>query len=183
MPDRFNIALRPSSPALARQTIALAEAGFSSQAEGYLLGRDAWPHITLCQFRGPEPDAWIDKIWSELGLATLDLQFAGYYLRESGKDENCQWVGLELKGDPALLDLQRRAHDLVKSLKLEVITGTGEDYFPHLTFARLGPGANKVALTRLPAELLHHRNPFYLTIGKAGPLGTYTSQILPPPQE
>jgi hypothetical protein len=92
--SRYNIALLPRHPEVYTK---LARECFARNAEGYLLGSDSLPHITLCQFMS-EPSVLL-LLREVLGRAgkTLPIQLTG--LRLSNKDGDAWGVSISTLHD------------------------------------------------------------------------------------
>src|ERR1700691_3406644 len=106
---RFNIALLPSAPALSAECTDLARRYLGQYADGYLLGDQALPHITLCQFSAISKDLkqiapWLTRLESE----HLLLNFHHVYLwshQEPGTGFVWIWAGLAISQSKLLSDM------------------------------------------------------------------------------
>jgi len=58
---RYNLAYCPSNHLFSRHCVQYAREHFETLANGYLLGRNALPHVTLCQFEAAEDK--LSDIW------------------------------------------------------------------------------------------------------------------------
>lgn len=178
MTNHFNLALFPDDEQLMRACIDLAQANFADQASEYLLGEQAWPHITLCQF-----EAEVEKL-STIWTAVEDLQvpevnFRHIYVMPGLQlHEGKYWVGLAVDQTRALLDLQKTVYRNLKDCQIQSTTDP-ESYFPHLTWARCH-GNKPVYITSLPPkELWQDRHLFSLSLGRSDRNGVYQERLYP----
>jgi len=138
--QRYNIALLPESPEFAAQCVAYARQHFTSGNQNYLLGENAHPHVTLCQFEA-EPDT-IQSLWLAAQRVASEPQRRVrfdqvYYLAaDTSKPSSTVWTGLSAVRDTALVGLQERLYDLLSENGIVPLTQKGNGYFPHLTVAR-----------------------------------------------
>ncbi len=138
--QRYNIALLPTDAGLAEYCVAFAQQNFRAQQDGYLLGNNAVPHVTLCQFHAEEPA--LAALWPKLRVMNAghlcSLQFSGVYF-SPGRNEHSgmSWAGFAVAVQDELSALQGAVHDAVTGQGLIARTAKGVDYFPHLTLARL----------------------------------------------
>lgn len=172
----FNIALFPVEKQIIDEHIRLAQENFSDQAQEYLLGNNAWPHITLSQFKSDS--SRLLEVWSsvsQLISEPLSIHLSQFYI---WLYEENYWVGLGTKREPALIALQIEVYEQLASLG---ITGLQKPstYFPHITWARLG-SKNPPIIKVLPnAEFWQKPHLFRLTMGESSPYGIYRQRLLP----
>lgn len=132
--------LIPVEPSAAASFTAIARENFSTHSDGYILGPDALPHVTLCQFRCMEEQ--LETIWNEIITSELQLnhivKFDGMYMNP-GRDHHRDyiWSGLSIRHSVELVNMQTRIHSLLVQRQLTTLTTTGGSYFPHLTLARV----------------------------------------------
>ena len=180
----FNIALFAESEELIGICTDLARSNLAGQADGYLLGEDAWPHITLCQFSLNESQ--IPSVWSQienLQTTPLKIRFSHIYIlpgvmEHTGK----RWVGLAVAPHPQLSTLQKTIYDKLLSQNIQSTTAPGI-YFPHLTWARTD-GKSPLSMTSFPAQNFWHENhSFSLSLGRTDEnnFGIYRERLLPLP--
>lgn len=155
-PSRFNLVLTPCQADFSELVTEFARQRFADQYTDYLLGENCLPHVTVCQFQGPTISKVLNGDISvelpDFSLGTdkdriFRLKFDHFYLR-SGKGQKASvivsasnhgatcTVGLAVAFNPALLELQNFYFEKLKLLGYAPFTQP-EDYFPHLTLARL----------------------------------------------
>lgn len=173
----FNLALMPRSKSLVESVIMLASANFAGQASAYILGANALPHVTLCQFK-TDPET-LDTVLAALEPVVTDLQFTGIYIRPGAKiHQGKYWAGLYVRMEPSLLDLQKQMTKVLKRFDLICLTDSAS-YVPHLTWARLHVD-KPIAFTVLPdQDLFTQTYKFDLTVGESNELGMYSKQLWP----
>ncbi len=170
----FNLALVPESDQLRELFIELARTNFEQRADSYLLGDNALPHVTLCQFNASQTD--LDRIWAaslDLSASPVNLAFRHFYV-QYGKGElaGMVWAGFAVKHDPALFDLQKTIYTRLATLGFEG-RNVPANYFPHLTFARCD-GSSPVVISAPPEENFWGAPcRFRITIGSSDEHGRY----------
>ena len=176
--SHFNIALFLENPEAQKTQLALAQSNCKKAADQYLLGKDAWPHVTLCQIEVQEEA--IKSIWDELSpLLTqgIDLNFHHLYiLPGTGEHLGFHWVGLAIARDRELIQLQSKMHETLLSKKIESRT-TPSSYFPHLTWARCK--GEQIQITHCPDEEIWQKpERFCLSIGRSDNLGIFRERLM-----
>ena len=180
----FNIALFAESDDLIADCTKFARSNLEQYADGYLLGEDAWPHITLCQFMADESQ--VASIWSAVSNLRADpikLCFGHIYILSGGSIHmGTHWVGFAVTPNAELLNLQKAVNDKLASCKIESITKPSS-YFPHLTWGRVKPGANLSFQHFPPAEFFQREYTFKLSLGRSdnGGFGIYHERLFPLP--
>lgn len=183
--SHFNLALYPQDAKLASACVELAQANFQYQASEYLLGENAHPHVTLCQFQASEDQ--MESIWSEvekLGLEAelLALRFHHFYIKPGFQfHQNNYWLGLAMSATAELMALQNALHTLLTQMNIESPT-LPQSYFPHLTLARCHSSdyANPPQLTVLPAlDIWQEDFAFQVTLGRSNEYGVYLERLMP----
>ncbi|MBP9093403.1 2'-5' RNA ligase family protein [bacterium] len=183
--SHFNLALYPQNAKLASACVALAQANFKEQASEYLLGEQALPHVTLCQFQASEQE--LESIWSEvekLGLEAelLALRFHHFYIKPGFQfHQDKYWLGLAITPTPELLALQKALHTLLAQMNIESPT-LPQSYFPHLTLARCHTldYTNPPQLKVLPAlEIWQQDFAFQVSLGRSNEYGVYLERLIP----
>ena len=183
--SHFNLALYPQDAHLARACVALAQANFKDQASEYLLGENALPHVTLCQFQANEEQ--LESIWSaveKLGLEaeSLALRFHHFYIKPGfhfHKDK--YWLGLAMSATAELVALQKALHSLLAKMNIETST-LPQSYFPHLTLARCHTldCANPPQIKVLPAlDIWQQDFVFQVSLGRSNQYGVYLERLMP----
>lgn len=153
MQERFNLALVPACSEFQLSLVELARRNLK-QADGYLLGPQAIPHVTICQFRAEEKrlltikaELEIDRTGENIFVQPQLLSFSHFYIKPGNLQHSGKyWVGLAIREREHLTELHLSTAAALQRLTLEVLT-VG-DYFPHLTLGRMPPGA--ISLESLP---------------------------------
>jgi hypothetical protein len=105
----YNIALFPAEKSSIVNFTNLARQNLFHQSDQYLLGDDAMPRITLCQFISHQEK--LDKIRSlinDVKTLSLMLTFENIYiLRGEGLHKGTYWVGLTVRKVEPLMELQQ----------------------------------------------------------------------------
>ncbi len=187
MTSHFNLALYPQDAHLVSDCVALAQANFKEQASEYLLGENAHPHVTLCQFQANEEQ--LESIWSEvekleleLNLKALTLRFHHFYIKPGfhfHKDK--YWLGLAMSATAELMALQKALHTLLAQMNIESPT-IPQSYFPHLTLARCHTldYANPPQIKALPAlDIWQQDFVFQVSLGRSNEYGVYLERLMP----
>jgi len=182
----FNIALFPQDKQLIDQCIKLAQSNFSVQAEEYLLGDNASPHITLCQF--DTAPSRIEEVWSSvasLQSKPLAVKFDHIHIWPGRNDHiGKYWLGLAVNKEEPLMALQLAVYEKLMSLKVMDPSPDSHyfrsNYFPHLTWARCN-GSKPLGMPVLPSPEFWTRSYlFSLSLGESGTNGMYRKQLFPP---
>lgn len=201
MTSHFNLALYPHDAHLASACVALAQANFKDQASEYLLGENAHPHVTLCQFQANEEQQ--ESIWSAVekldfkaaiegtqeldfgldsNLKALKLRFHHFYIKPGfhfHKDK--YWLGLAMSATPELLALQKALHTLLTQMNIESPT-LPQSYFPHLTLARCYTAdySHPPQIKVLPAlDIWQQDFVFQVSLGRSNEYGVYLERLMP----
>lgn len=197
MTSHLNLALYPQDARLASACVALAQANFKDQASEYLLGENAHPHVTLCQFLATE--GHLESIWSavekldlegarELDLGSnssrkaLKLRFHHFYIKPGfhfHKDK--YWLGLAISATAELMALQKALHTLLAQMNIESPT-LPQSYFPHLTLARYHTADydHPPQLKVLPAlDIWQQDFVFQISLGRSNEYGVYLERLMP----
>lgn len=178
----FNIALFPESDELISNCTKSARRILEAYADGYLLGDNAWPHITLCQFIVDESKA--SSVWSEIAnvsIKPVTLHFTHLYtLPGVAIHQDKYWVGLAVPPDAALMSLQKTIYDKLGSLKIEGITKPNV-YFPHLTWGRVKPNTSLDFQLLPPDEFWRKEYSFRVSLGRSDEngFGIYRERMFP----
>ncbi len=174
----FNIALFPESEQFISDCIKLAQNNFSAEADGYLLGDNAWPHITLCQFESKFTK--VEAVWDSLITIqpqSLSIGFDHFYIRP-GRDKhiNKYWLGIAVTGEEQLTLLQTIIYNKLNELGIEG-ENIPSNYFPHLTLARCIGNRIPIISTLPPKEFWLSSYIFRLSIGQSSSYGVYSKQL------
>ncbi len=178
--NHYNLALYPEDSAFASLCIELAQTNLSQLADNYLLGSDALPHVTVCQFLAPGhlmPDIW--ALFAEDAHQPLSLSFRHLYV-QYGKAElegKC-WVGLAVRPESTIREFQKNAFAKLLEFGIEG-RNFPDTYFPHLTFARCD-ATKPVVITYPPPQVTWlERYSFRLTLAQSDEHGRYHRQLRP----
>jgi hypothetical protein len=114
---------------------------FATSADGYLLNAiKAFPHVTVAQFDAlgtPQSD-FFDEVREVCRRPSIEISFDTIYFQSgTGDHKGYVWTGLGVCRARDLIDDQRRVVAFLQAKHFVIWTGTGDLYFPHLTFARL----------------------------------------------
>jgi len=173
----FNIALFPNSADCVNTCVELAQANLVEWADEYLLSKNAWPHITLCQFQAASQK--LSDIWSSVRLlqsGLLSLRFHHIYIWP-GMEEHLgrYWVGLAVVPEASLIRLQKAVYDHLLDLGIRSETAF-TTYFPHLTWARCR--GNKPTISTMPMQDFWERTySFSLSLGRSDKNGVYHERL------
>lgn len=112
---------------------------FSDLADGYRLGWDSLPHITLCQFHHdkPQPRA-LRRELSEIVATPEAIDLDNLEKRPgTGIHEGYNWFAFSLlPAAPWLIDLQTQVETILRKYDMTVLTPSGPDYHPQATICR-----------------------------------------------
>lgn len=147
--NRYNLALLPTSQEVNQELYTKAKS-FTQIANGYCLRENmALPHVTLCQFRNAN-DKDAKTIVSRFLETELFVKIQGFYLN-MGQAEHHEklWAGYIVEKSNILMNMQYEVVTNLKKKDIEVFNGTGHNYFPHFTLARL-----ENAVPALPSDIL-----------------------------
>jgi hypothetical protein len=193
-PSHFNLVLTPCQADFADSVTEFAGQYFADDFTDYLLGENCLPHVTVCQFQGPPiskflegyPSAALPEFLGTDKKRIFQLKFDHFYLR-AGTGRNASLiapakaetatctVGLAVALNPALLELQQCYFHKLKQLGYTPLTQP-EDYFPHLTLARL---AGKTLEMPSPVDFRQFFQPqeFELGLALSNPAGVMLRPI------
>ena len=180
MDEHFNLALFPQSSEFEKLCVELAKANLSEQADGYLLGFDALPHVTVCQFLAtPEklPSVWASL--EDLSGEPLSLGFRHLYI-QYGKAElsgKC-WLGLAVKPESGIIEFQKNVFARLLETGIES-RNAPDTYFPHITFARCDATKPSTISLPPPESIWLNRYEFRLTLAESDEHGRYHKQLFP----
>lgn len=173
--SRFNLVYTPTESSFAAKCIELATSVFGRVADGYLLQNEsAIPHVTLAQFEGSREK--LEGLWLDVRQTcpqrislTIDLVYC-----QRGRDEHQDyiWIGFGISREKVLVDHQRQIVSRLRS-DFNPITKAGDDYFPHLTLARIRNTPDTVIpqIRWASAEFALDTQEFCLALGPSDPNG------------
>jgi 2'-5' RNA ligase len=182
--SNFNIALFADSDDLISSCTGLARDNLASQADGYLLGEDAWPHVTLCQFSLDPKD--VASIWSAVELLARQpilLSFHHLYMMPGVQEHtNKTWLGLAVTPSAEILKLQKSIYEKLHDLKIQSTTPP-DSYFPHLTWGRIDASQGASIAHFPPQNIWRDRHSFSLSLGRSdvNGIGIYHERLYPLP--
>ena|GEM_PF-6834264 len=172
---KFNTVLIPP-PEIAKASIDFAQAHYVHNHDGYCLGSDGHlSHITLLQGKSEnveDIEILYNKIPSVLNEFSKPLELGDYYHHlDRG------YCGLEVTLSDELKRLHEEIVDIYRDLNLEIYSGHGDDYWPHLTFAKT---SHELSLdTKIPNILQGQSNGWRLEFGYRGDHGVYLGKYKP----
>lgn len=124
---------------ITRQLNTFAARHFTGIADGYLIGPDSVPHITICQIHHdkPQPRAFRRDLGKILA-APEPIRLETIRLRPgTHAHADYTWVEFALTSTPEwLADLKFEVETLLRTYEITSLTGCGPDYHPHLTLCR-----------------------------------------------
>ena len=136
MDNYYNIALLPTDQPIGDLFIRQASI-FLSNADGYCLGQNAEPHMTLCQFEGEDQD--LEDLWRNISMLTIptSVKTGVFNIRTgTGIHEGYNWIENTLPKDPVLIDTQRAIYNLIRQTPYKPTTNP-DLYSPHFTYCRI----------------------------------------------
>ena len=176
--QHFNIALFPMEQKLLDDCVHFAQANLSLAADGYLLGNDAWPHITLCPFVTDVNH--LPKIWSstmDLQKQPLSLRFDHLYIKPGVSEHSGKyWVGLAVEREPRLIELQAEIYVILTDHGIEPLTEPST-YFPHITWARCDGMSAPTLRNFLDQEFWQRSFSYTMSLGKSDSNGVYRERL------
>jgi len=161
---RYNAALLALEP----QQYVWEAQRFARNAQGYLLGDQSLPHVTLAQFYADHQT--YAAIVNNLRTITKvpPLQFIGFNFGKDDHEESIWWVSLSIVRDPELVHLHQSVCTILKQHQTEPINSNGELYRPHLTLARI----REAHLDSLSSAVLD-LSPFAFVVGESDEFGQF----------
>lgn len=138
MQQRFNIALLPVDPGISQLLTQFSRSSFLEINDGYILGEDGLPHITLCQFRAKDEATALKAFETLTPKKPITLATTKLYARPGTPPANAGKfiivVGIEKTQE--LLALQNNVFNHLERAETEPLTKP-ETYSPHITLTRL----------------------------------------------
>lgn len=172
MQKKYILALLSKKPDIFIQE---AQKHFSDLTEGYLLGENSRPHITLCQFFLDSPDL-LPEIWSGAQQICPSLPQPSFtkfaFQKNSYEDSLTWWAQLVVDHHADLIHLHTLCVFLLEKKGISCINAHGKNYDPHLTLALI----KEPHLCNLNMDLFDP-SPFELALGEADELGQFVSTI------
>jgi 2'-5' RNA ligase len=173
---RFNLGLISTTENLDEKLIGLAQNNCGPHADNYCLDQNSLPHITLSHFEASENVARaIFQETTRFAVQAIPIRFSHLYFRQGwATHEKFVWCGLAVVPRDDIIDLHRRACQLIAGHKITALTPPGA-YFPHVTLARM----------RSVAQISHWPDPgfwqanasFSLKLGTADMYGRWTKTL------
>jgi len=182
MIDHFNVALLPQDDNFALACIDFAQANFSKQASEYLLGSEAFPHVTLCQFEFETELEQLRTLWlamEDLQTMPIPLKFRHLYIKPGAEiHKNNYWVGLAVEQVSNLSALQKSVYERLAHLGIQGKT-LPQSYFPHLTWAHCGNDKPPRLAFMPPNNFWINDHLFAISLGRSDKNGVYHERIYP----
>jgi 2'-5' RNA ligase len=175
---RYILAFIPTNPELVKHCVATAQ-NFSSIAQGYMLGDQAQPHVTVCHFDAEH--SMLAPFWAACSVNApliLPLHFDGYYAKPVDENGMLYWLGFSILRDHTLITAQRRIIALCAERQITTHTLPNDGYFPHLTLARVQVGSSMPVLPLQNKDHWAQDNSYELSIGLSSPEGRYISRAI-----
>jgi 2'-5' RNA ligase len=172
MQKKYILALLSKKPDI---FVREAQKHFSDLTEGYLLGENSRPHITLCQFFLNSPNL-LPEIWEEVQQicpSPPQPSFTKFAFKKNiFKDNLTWWAQLVVGPNADLIHLHTLCVFLLEKKGISCINAHGKNYDPHLTLA-----LNKeLRLSDLDTHLFDP-SPFELALGEADELGQFVQTV------
>jgi 2'-5' RNA ligase len=166
MKHKYNLVYIPTSK---NQEITTLARQFSTYADQYLLGNQALPHVTLCQFEALEQD--LEKIWQRadklISAKSISLTFDSISVINKN---NFYWVSLI----PDHANELGKIHDAAVAV-LEIKHSVWFD--PHLTLFNSTTDNFSAAVESFKASFTDLRDNCILALGKSGFAGQFKEII------
>ncbi len=165
----FNTVLIPHE-FIANAATTFAQSNFSEGHDGYCLSQKGHlPHITLAQIEVEDDfddKAFFEKVSEIKWNADLALTLGDYY-----HNLDRGYNGVHIQMTPELRRLHNQVIDACKEFGVKPQNASGDDYWPHMTFAK-----HPVPLpepVHLPLALTGQVSGWKLQFGYMGEHGTY----------
>lgn len=159
----FNAVLLPDV-GFRDRVVEYAQDKYADVYEGYCLSHQIYPHITLCQFEADDqPMIFIDEVFHPV--------FTEANIREGkGIHQGYSWVEWLVQKDDSIVQLQETVRGALESEGIKVLTETGSDYSPHMTFCRI-PVQKEDGI---PVAMIEQSSrPWIFTIGSSDQMGQF----------
>ncbi len=120
--------------------IKFANKYFSDTADGYLLGPQSIPHITLSQIHHDKPQP--RALRRDLGniAITRDALHLNKLTQRAGTEAHGGYIWMEFGISPAapwLIDLKEKVDAILRSYDITILTAPVPDWQPHVTVCRI----------------------------------------------
>lgn len=164
--EKYNIAL--ISTGHPEAYIELANIFFKENSQGYLLGQNSFPHITLCQFMSdrsilPFIIVELEKVDRNPPIHLTGLRFSNKY------NSNLWAASLSVERTSALMNLLQCVVDILYHHNLVPLNPTEDLYTHHLTLA----GVNGIQVKNFSKDIFMD-DLFNLALGESDELGQFT---------
>lgn len=135
---RYNVALLPTASHFQNVFADMAHAHFGVVQKDYLLGPEAFAHITLCQFRAQDEAEALEAFSSLPHQDDFRISLNPQAVLRAGTDQHKGffWVEFPVEKSPELAALQRAYATHLAARGIETLTSSRR-YAPHLTLARI----------------------------------------------
>jgi|GEM_PF-949609 len=168
MPQKYNIVLTPSLES-SKIFTQFAQENFRTLYDGYLLGDNSIPHISLCQFSGTKKQ--LEQVIEKLKLLNYSPAYSPTLqslniVKLGGSFVGKHAADLGVVRTPEIMELHRIVTEVVEKVGLQPLNAKGDLlYRPHLTLAFFPP---QTALSVYnPEELFSEYTPFTVAVGSA----------------
>lgn len=173
----YNIVLVPDMQT-AKIATDFAHSVYSPIADEYCLTEGkVFPHITLTQFKTADQsvvDQLVAKVNAQPAVPIEDIGFSEMYARpvEAGSIPRV-WIGLNIKPNAQLSDIQGHAHEWLTDMKLQPLNGSLSEYWPHMTLARI-KGEQELPAVQVPDYFTNEKcGKWTLKIGRSDANGQF----------
>ena len=170
---RYILALIPEE----QNRLAYLEAAqvFAGICDGYLLGENSIPHVTLCSFACDDPQILFQP-WQAI---TCPIRPLGLHLKKGQTPPNHYSLGITIARDIPLLDLHNHVIAILEGFKITPLNPSRDLYQPHLTLAgiRWEPSTSLQLSPILDALLSKPSLPFRLALGLGDDIGQYLKTL------
>lgn len=174
--NQYNIVLLPPDD-VAQRAVAYAQSVLKPYSDGYCLeAGQVLPHITLAQCAHSDAH-FMDSVGGALkGFCFKDtLFFIGLGVRNgTGRHEGFYWAEMVVEKTDPLLRLHVGVVEALQTLGVQPLNPFGEQYHPHLTFARI---SKKMELPECGIQEKSPLKGFLLAFGRSDQNGRYRGTL------
>jgi len=159
----------------ARGLIKFANKYFAGMADGYLLGSQSVPHITISHFHHdkPQPRA-LRRDLGNIVTAMEPLQLDKLKSRAGTKaHDGYIWMEFGVAPTPPLVDLKNKVDAILRSYDITILTPSAPDWHPHLTVCRIKKDTRPVATDALKYNPDLDTTLFHLALGASDENGQF----------
>lgn len=175
MSEYYNIGLLPDE---VTSTLLIENANLlRPHTNGYLLGDNALPHVTLCQFTADEAQltsikSALDTLQKNISVRTLNQEIR----TGTGLHQGFDWVQTAIESMPELWTLQKDVFELIIKHQADALNHP-DTYEPHITYGRV---ANKMCDNSVLSLFKDLPDTLHLTLGlgRSTPNGEWTKNVV-----